>query len=83
MAITTNGHYREIGYGEPSWSNESEPCFRYTGDDYYLSEFMRIEHNGSSELDGWCACLSDTAFSGIVIKLSDNQDSIIVGRYIE
>jgi len=59
--------------------NDSAAFFRYKGRLYDLGEFMRIEDN--SELQGWHGYSSDSAFSGKLIKLCDDNDYIIVGRY--
>lgn len=52
---------------------------QYRGDYYNLDEFMRIENN--SELKNWDGYSSDTYFSGTLIKLCEDGDFVIMGRY--
>ena len=58
--------------------------FRYKDNVYDFSEFMRIDH--IPEFSAWDGYLSDSFFSGILIKLCDcepwwDSDRIIVGWY--
>ena len=55
--------------------------FRYRGHVYDLGEFMRTD-NHDSPFAAWHGYSSDSYFSGILIKLpEDDCDSVIVGRY--
>lgn len=67
--------------------------FRYKGELYNLADFVRIEEQGkrtnafTSEypkghpLLKWDGICSDSYFSGLVVKLKDNGESVIVGMY--
>ena len=59
--------------------NDSVTFFRYKGRLYDLGEFMRIENN--SELQGWHGYSSHGFFNGMLIKLCDDNNYIIVGQY--
>ena len=50
--------------------------FRYKDWVYDLGEAMRIE--GVSD---WQGCYSETAFSGVLIKLRSDGETVIVGSY--
>ena len=50
--------------------------FRYKNWVYDLSHAMRIENIGK-----WQGCYTETAFSGVLIKLSSDGETVIVGRY--
>lgn len=52
--------------------------FVYKGQWYDLGEFMLVENN--EDLKGWNGYRSDSYFSGILVKLVDD-DSLIVGQY--
>lgn len=52
--------------------------FRYKGWTYDLGEFMRCT---SDELKGWDGYVSDTFFSGVLVKLVDAGEKVIVGQY--
>lgn len=83
MTIITNNHFRAIlnahdltpteleafGYLE-----EGEGSFiRYKGRVWELGEFT------NTDLEGWDGISSDTAFSGAVIKLSEDGDTVKIG----
>ena len=83
MKIITNNHYRNIldAYELTSkelesfdYLEEGEGSFiRYKGDVWDLGEFMR------TDLKDWDGISSDTYFSGAVIKLSEDGDTVKVG----
>ena len=54
--------------------------FRYKGRVYSTDEFMRVDDN-SDFLGGWDGYSSDSYFSGVLIKVCDDTDYIIVGSY--
>lgn len=53
--------------------------FRYRSSIYHLQDFMRVA--GNDALQGWDGYSSDSYFSGVLIRLQDDCDSVIVGRY--
>ena len=61
---------------------ESAIFFRYQGTLYDLGEFMTT--NGMPEfspLRKWDTYLSDTFFSGIVLRLTGDMDTVVIGRF--
>jgi len=98
LRIISNYHSREIIYGwelsegereEFDWMTDdeldAESFFRYKDTVYALSEFMRIEKNAPKEFQGWAGYLSDSFFSGILVRYpSDSWDTdhIVVGWYL-
>ena len=52
--------------------------FNYKGFWYCLSDFLRLEN--SEDLKGWDGYSSDSYFSGVLVKLVQ-EESVIVGRY--
>jgi hypothetical protein len=95
MKIVTNHVPRDVIYGSEltvrerrefdflgSEELETSEFFRYRGEVYYLRDFMYA----TPELRklGWDGFLSDTFFSGVLIKYADEYgDSVIVGRYFD
>jgi len=59
---------------------ETGDFFRYKGLVYSIDEFTRVDDN-SDFLGGWDGYSSDSYFSGVLIKLCDDTDYIIVGSY--
>jgi hypothetical protein len=56
--------------------------FKYRGCFYHLQDFLRVVNMSTDSLIGWDGYLSDSFFSGVVIKLVDNDcDSVIIGRF--
>lgn len=91
ITIVTNHQYRPIlsSYDLPKealkefyhyYTEQLEQAsfFKYKGIYYDLSNFMRTK---SEEFKGWDGVHSDSYFSGILIKLSKDCESVIVGRY--
>jgi hypothetical protein len=58
---------------------DSGTFFRYRGTTYDVSEFLYC--NDSSPFTGWDGYLSDTFFSGILVRYVEDNERIIVGRY--
>ena len=92
LTIKTNNQYRDLRYRnevpEPVLSSQFDHMaeedalagfFEYCGHWYHLSDFMRIDHN--EDLKDWSGYASDSAFSGVVIKLSRDGESVKCGTY--
>jgi hypothetical protein len=58
---------------------DSAMFFEYRGQVYALADFMRTE--GGILRDGWQGILNETFFSGLVIKIVESCERIVVGRY--
>ena len=55
---------------------------RYKGQVYHLGEFWIITKAMPFYDKGWQGCLTDSFFTGVVIKYPpDNNEMVIVGRY--
>lgn len=69
--------YRDV-LGDP----DEHEFFRYKGNIYLLSDFMILESN-SPFPEYWQGYMSDSFFSGILIRLVDQgmEDAVIVGQY--
>ena len=96
MQITTNHQARELisafelptaNYKEVrkefEWMDDSEfesaMFFTYKGQIYCLADFMRLD----SYIPGnWQGVMNDTYFSGILVKIVDSCQSVVVGTYI-
>jgi hypothetical protein len=79
LVIVGNNHSILLEDKIPDWIKEhpekeqnTESCFYYKGNLYFLSEFMCINKNDKyfKSFDGY---LSDSFFSGILIKLIDDD----------
>jgi len=58
---------------------EGDTFVKYKDYVYSLADFMRIDDN--SPLKGWHGYLSETFFSGVVIKYCEDNDQVVLGRY--
>jgi len=56
--------------------------FQYRDVWYHVSEFMRIYPGAPRRMYEWDGYLSDSYFSGIVIKVSEDGEEYKVGTYI-
>jgi len=54
---------------------DSRQFFRYKGELYDLSDIER------SLIEGWDGQVSESFFSGILVRFGEDHESIIVGRY--
>jgi hypothetical protein len=55
--------------------------FRYRGRWYHVDEFSRIDSRSPLSGHKWEAYLSDTVFSGVLIRLSSDGERYQVGTY--
>lgn len=96
MEVITNHHWREPLSGWELSESErkeldyipdiDEQCgrfFRYHRQIYDLREFMRIPDQpwAGTDIRGWHGYMSDTYFSGILVKYDDDCERVMVGRY--
>lgn len=92
MKIKTNRHARHIIYGCELPENQrkefdylsdeeysSNGFFKYKGQYFDLGEFIRCE--GELKDKEWHRYSSDSYFSGIVVKYTEDYESVIVGTY--
>jgi hypothetical protein len=97
MQITTNNQPRELisafelptaNYQElrkqfDYLSDEEFECsmfFTYKGEIYSLSDFMRI-HAGDLLVEGWQGIYNWHAFGGLLVKIKESCQSVVVGTY--
>lgn len=59
---------------------DSATFFRYRGELYDLGDFEMVTDSMHS-FEGWHGYQSDSFFSGILIRLSSDWETVIVGRY--
>jgi len=60
---------------------DSASFFRFKGEVYDLGEFQRITQNDYSEIKDWDGYLSDSYFSGMLVKYAkdeDNRDDMVI-----
>jgi hypothetical protein len=58
---------------------DSAMFFKYRGQVYALADFLRT--GGDLLAQGWQGILSDTYFSGLVVKIVESCERIVVGRF--
>ena len=93
--IKTNNQQRDLLYledftekeqqvirSEYDWMEPDIECnfgfFKYRGNIYHLQDFLRAPDSFKKDWDGY---ISETYFSGVVIKLADDNDHVVVGRW--
>ena len=71
----------EAEQAEFDWMTEpaDEDFFRYKKRVYALSEFTLAEN---TQFKGWDGYLSDSFFSGVLIKLTPDPDRVVVGTFM-
>ena len=63
---------------EPEYANQR--FFRYRGNTYDINEFESVRGDRRA-LRGWHGFSADSYFSGILVKLVDDNERVIVGNY--
>lgn len=95
LTVKTNNQPRPILWGidltESELKNfdylpdvELEHFFRYKGELYHTGEFMAIDTGRESlppEFKAWHGYCSDSFFSGLLIRYSEDFEQVIVGTY--
>ncbi len=78
----TNGEREDFNYLDTDAKRESAQFGRYKG---YVYDLTDMERQRSTEMPkafrGWSDYLSDSYFSGIVIRFADNFESVIFGTW--
>jgi hypothetical protein len=72
----TDKEKAEFDYYAPEELNDAL-FFRYKGNAYDIGEFLIAPES----LKPWHGYLSDSFFSGIVVKYANNNEQVIVGKY--
>lgn len=94
IKVKTNHSYRNLVSGyelnhkwrkEFDWMDDetfgSADFVVYRGHIYAVSEFMRIDNHHYELKNNWDGYHSDSYFSGIVIKFSDDMERVKVGTF--
>ena len=55
--------------------------FTYKGRVHHISQYLAFGQIQESEFSGWHGYESDTYFSGTVIRVSDDGETVVVGTY--
>ena len=55
--------------------------FTYKGRVHHISEYMRIENHPDADFSSWHGYEADSYFSGTVVRLSDDGETVVVGSY--
>lgn len=79
--LTVVGNHHDIPICDeiPDWGIDEEECFNYKGNRYFLSEFFTTYGiTYFSDYDGYS---SDSYFSGVLIKLSKDRESVRAYRF--
>ena len=95
--ITTNNQPRDLlSFYEllGQWQEEARKSYDYLDDIesqygffvyggylYHMSEFMRLPENRETPWDDWDGGYSDSCFSGVVVRLTEDNSQVICGNY--
>lgn len=95
LKIVTNNHWRQLKYrhevpekvlqGQFDWTNEDDHCdgfFQYRGTWYHSSEFLSLSQGAPREMKEWHGYSSDSFFSGVLIRISEDGEMYQVATYI-
>ena len=57
--------------------------FVYRGQVYHLQDFMRVTDVSDPDLNGWDGYVSDSVWSGTLVKLTEDCGFVVVGRFFQ
>ena len=60
---------------------EELTLFSYRDTIYNLNDFMRMEGSNPLKEQGWEGYSSDTYFSGVCVRFTEDNEQVIVGTY--
>ena len=92
--IITNNHERSFLYrsdvpadileSQFDYLNPWDTCYfiNYRGHWYHVYDFLGIGRRAEVPFDGWHGYTSDSAFSGVLIKISDDCETYQIATYI-
>lgn len=93
MKIYTNNHHRQFKYRDEvstkiltedfDWLGKDiiDGFFYYRGQWYHVSEFMKFDQHAPFD-QKWDGYISDSFFSGVLIKLSEDCETYRIATYI-
>ena len=95
MNIITNNHWHDFLYGyelpesvktdfdylDPEDLDQAL-FIKYRGCYYDSGEFMRIENHPDSDFSNWHGYHSDSYFSGVLVRYSDDFEQYQIATYI-
>lgn len=55
--------------------------FAYRGQVYHLQDFMRVTDVSDPDLKDWDGYVSDSVWSGTLVKLTEDCNFVVIGRY--
>jgi hypothetical protein len=86
MNITTNNQWRDFAYrqdvpesvlnSEFDWTDSDDGFFQYRGCWYHISMFMK------TAIEEWHGIHNDSAFSGVLIQVSDDGEQYKIATII-
>lgn len=54
--------------------------FRFKGNVWDFDEFSRVQHEGALDKAGWGGVAGQSAFHGVVIAISKDMETVVVGQ---
>jgi len=93
VTVITNNQPRELLFYSELTDKEQEKVergidstddyVRYKGEVYHLNDFMVAPTLIQSEKHKWDGIITDTFFSGILMRFSPDGEHVVMGRYYE
>lgn len=79
LTQTEREEFDYLDWSEIEKGNDSATFFRYKGQLYDLGDCGHI--GAAFGLQGWHGYYADTAWSGVLVRLTSDCDHVVVGRY--
>lgn len=81
LTASERAEFEYLDWGALEAGEDSASFFRYRGEVYDLGEFQVWNGPQFSPLAAWDGHISDSFFSGVLVRYVDDCERIIVGRF--
>jgi len=76
----TEAEQKELDHIETEDQQADFNGFRFKGNVWDFDEFTRVQHDGALDKGGWGGVAGQSAFHGVVISISKDMETVVVGQ---
>lgn len=84
LSADERGEFDYLDWGAIDRGEDSASFLRYRGTLYDLGDFQYeggLMKGSAHPFNGWSGFISDTFFSGILVRICDDSDYVVMGRF--
>lgn len=76
----TEAEKKELDHVDTDDKQDCFNGFRFKGQVWDFEEFLRTEHDGPLSKAGWVGIAGQSAFHGVVLHISQDMETVVVGQ---